>query len=175
LFLFFGWFREVERYRRRWRYRPGSPDLHLLFGWLQVGDTVHLDSAAAPAPWATHVHCQRRFAGGNQLYIAADAVVFGDRQLSPHGGGCWTHVTDARTLTRPGASRSHWRLPGDFLPIETHQGIDCLSCHTRPERWRRRGAQCDLHLVPRGQEFVLDCTRRPGVLTWLETVFASDR
>jgi hypothetical protein len=36
LFLFFGWFREVQALSGRWQFRRGSPDRHVLFGWLQV-------------------------------------------------------------------------------------------------------------------------------------------
>ena len=42
LFLFFGWFREVARAHvagiLKWQYVRGAPDLHVIFGWLQVGD-----------------------------------------------------------------------------------------------------------------------------------------
>jgi len=37
LFLFFGWFRRVTQDLGRWRYVPDAPDLHVLFGWLQIG------------------------------------------------------------------------------------------------------------------------------------------
>ena len=42
LFLFFGWFRDVERRHGRWVYRSASPDLHLMFGWLEVGEVLPL-------------------------------------------------------------------------------------------------------------------------------------
>src|SRR5882672_3061274 len=38
IFLFFGWFRRVEQLDGRYRYQAGAPDLHMLFGWLQVGE-----------------------------------------------------------------------------------------------------------------------------------------
>ena len=41
VFLFFGWFKQAELYRRRWRYVAGAPDQHIIFGWMQVG-TVEL-------------------------------------------------------------------------------------------------------------------------------------
>lgn len=45
LFLFFGWFREVERQQGRWRYVRHAPDIHVLFGWLEVGEVVDLPFA----------------------------------------------------------------------------------------------------------------------------------
>lgn len=38
VFLFFGWFREVEQQQGRWRYARRALNIHSLFGWLQVGD-----------------------------------------------------------------------------------------------------------------------------------------
>ena len=38
LFLFFGWYRRVESVAGRWRFQPGAPDLHVLFGWLEVDE-----------------------------------------------------------------------------------------------------------------------------------------
>ena len=46
VFLFFGWFREVEEHQGIWRYVPGAPDLHVIFGWLEVGAVIPLGSAA---------------------------------------------------------------------------------------------------------------------------------
>ena len=39
LFLFFGWFRRVEEHAGAFRFVKRAPDLHILWGWLQV-DTV---------------------------------------------------------------------------------------------------------------------------------------
>ena len=46
VFLFFGWFREVEAVSRNWRYVPRAPDLHVMFGWLEVGAVIPVGSAA---------------------------------------------------------------------------------------------------------------------------------
>ncbi|MEM9602976.1 MAG: hypothetical protein AAGA11_08940 [Pseudomonadota bacterium] len=171
LFLFFGWFRAAERHRRRWRFVPGAPDLHLLFGWLQVGEVIDLRAAPPGAPWASHVHCTRRFNGGNALFVAAPRLVLDGTAIGCAGGGHWRHTAALRQLTVDGWSRSQWRLPRAFLPIETDAGLDCLSCHARAARWRDCGSHCELHAVPRGQEFVLDCARRPGVLAWAASLF----
>lgn len=172
LFLFFGWFRAVERRGRRWRYAPEAPDLHVIYGWLQVGEMVDLDRTKAARPWSSHVHCRRHFGGRNRLYLAPETLRLGTSDVPLPGGGAWPRLSAERTLTRAGRSRSHWRLPHEFLPIDSARGLDCLSCHTRLERWRDCGSHCELHTVPRGQEFVLDCVHRPGVLDWLESLYA---
>src|SRR3954469_15394864 len=44
LFLFFGWFRRVQKVRGRYRYLAGAldgaRDLHVIFGWLRVGKVL---------------------------------------------------------------------------------------------------------------------------------------
>jgi hypothetical protein len=42
LFLFFGWFRRVRNVAGTWRYVASTPDLHILFGWLQISEMVLL-------------------------------------------------------------------------------------------------------------------------------------
>ena len=61
VFLFFGWFRRVELHQSMWRYLPRAPDLHVMFGWLEVGNVITLhqnrNAALAEFPWiADHPH-----------------------------------------------------------------------------------------------------------------------
>src|SRR5579863_9661430 len=44
LFLFFGRFRTVENYQGTWRYARASADIHLIFGWIEVGEIVAVDA-----------------------------------------------------------------------------------------------------------------------------------
>ncbi|MDE6637711.1 MAG: hypothetical protein K2K32_05690, partial [Muribaculaceae bacterium] len=37
LFLFFGWFRETEFMNGKLRYKRNAPDIHLIYGYMQVG------------------------------------------------------------------------------------------------------------------------------------------
>jgi hypothetical protein len=46
VFLFFGWFRHVERSSGIWRYVADAPNLHVLFGWLQIGEIYSLRTPA---------------------------------------------------------------------------------------------------------------------------------
>ncbi len=87
------------------------------------------------------------------------------------GAGVWPDVSARRVLTAPGRSRSHWKLPRTFAPISHDAGLDCMSYHTQPARWRVEQEHCELQVTPRGQEFVLDLARRPGVSNWIRAVF----
>ena len=58
LFLFFGWFREVVlNTSGRYKYREGAPDLHVIFGWLQVEKKWKLQENTPdnkPEEWAEY-------------------------------------------------------------------------------------------------------------------------
>jgi hypothetical protein len=41
VFLFFGWFRRVGIVDGHWRYSRGAPDIHMMWGWLQVDTLYH--------------------------------------------------------------------------------------------------------------------------------------
>lgn len=43
LFLFFGWFREIENYVGTWRYVRNAPHLHVMFGWIEVADVLPVE------------------------------------------------------------------------------------------------------------------------------------
>ena len=59
LFLFFGWFREAHRYAERYEFRKNSPDVFVIWGWLQVEERLEIPSdlarAQAVAPHHPHV------------------------------------------------------------------------------------------------------------------------
>jgi hypothetical protein len=166
LFLFFGWFREVEKSAGLLRYRPGSPDRHLLFGWLQVGDRLPAGEGEKLPPWvASHPHAVAPYNRNDSLYVAADAVELGERRLRVPGGGIFRHYHPRLCLTAEGASRSVWSLPPWFYP-EKHESS--LSYHRSPERWSTAAGQTLLQTVGRGQEFVLDCRHYPQAPDWIE-------
>lgn len=180
LFLFFGWFQDVSQDRvGRWLATPKGRSLHALFGWLQVGEVIRLPLGEAHewsvAPWlAGHPHVGRGPDAGNVVYVARDRLVLpgvGDSGLPGYGRiGKLSPVT---RLTADGSrSRSFWRLPHWFMPCE---GRPALSYHGAPERWARDGNDVLLKAVARGQEFVLDCARRPEAVDWVAEVVSQGR
>jgi len=152
LFLFFGWFRQVEAIQGRYRYIRGAPDLHVIYGWLRVAETLDLAvrPQTMPAWTAYHPHCHRHGQGSNVLYVAAE-------------GKAIERYDERLCLTVRGRSRSMWRLPACFAP----QGRAPLSYHADPGRWGiPHNGYVTLQTATRGQEFVLDAAQYPEALAW---------
>ena len=171
-FLFFGWFREIERAKGRWRYVPRAPNLHVLFGWLEVEDVlpVVLDRQKClnKFPWIAdhpHVANQEHYTDPrNNLYIAPEQSRLAEGSM---GGGTFGQFSPDLCLTATGHSRSVWRLPHWFYPQD---GRQLLSYHGHPDRWSKGGDTCILKSVAKGQEFVLDLDDYPEASGWLKSV-----
>jgi len=165
LFLFFGWFREVEESTNRFRYRPDSPDRHLLFGWLQVAQRLPAATGGALPGWVRdHPHAVAAYCNNDSLYVAAESLQLGGCGLDLPGGGIFRRYHPQLCLTARGASRSKWSLP---LWIHPGARESALSYHGRPDRWSRTGDRTLLQTVGRGQEFVLNCEHYPEALAWV--------
>jgi len=169
VFLFFGWFKQVELYRRRWRYVPGAPDLHIIFGWMQI---VSVESASEIKQsekynWAHyHPHCLAEFSGCNVIYTARKKLNLPGSKVA--GAGIFRQYDERLCLTEKGASRSNWSLPLWMHP----QGRDStLSYHSDIKRWRKETGCVKLKSVARGQEFVLDLEHYPEGVDWLRGLF----
>lgn len=172
LFLFFGLFRRVERADGRWRFVSQASAKHVFWGWLQIGEIHAVDELPSDAMrWARyhpHFHGNR---DSNTLYIADDRLrLIGDDPEAP-GAGVFRHLEDGLVLTDPDVgSLTRWRLPPAFYP---DSGKPPLTYHGNLARWRRGDRYCTLQSVPRGQEFVLDTARYPGVTDWLSGMLAN--
>src|SRR5208282_2827002 len=80
LFLFFGWFRRVRKQGGHYEFVPKAPDVHLLFGWLQIGSKYRLAWPEAKLPsWGLrHAEVspgedwldEEWFHSGRTLYVA---------------------------------------------------------------------------------------------------------
>lgn len=169
LFLFFGWFRDVERYAGRWRFAPRSKDRHVLFGWLEVGDVFELPlgrdvPAATREAMSDHAHVVRgaRPAGDRReaLYIAKPKSAW--TTSAEFGGGVFPRYSDDLCLTAPGRSRSQWSLPGWFEP----RGRKAFSYHDKPGLWAPEGDRVILQSAAIGQEFVLDADHYDEAEYW---------
>lgn len=171
VFLFFGWFRSAEKHNGHYRFVRGAPDLHVLFGWLQVA-TVLLagTSARAAVPsWAryhTHFHNDWR---SNTVYLSRKWLRLPALRRRLPGGGAFKRFSPDLCLTAPGKSRSVWRLPRFFAPIESRS---VLSYHRKLERWTVGRDCCYLRSVGRGQEFVIDSNLCPHAISWAAKLVA---
>ena len=55
VFLFFGLYRRVEQIAQGWRFVRGAPELHVLWGWLQVDEkNLVADIGSNDLAWARH-------------------------------------------------------------------------------------------------------------------------
>ncbi len=168
LFLYFGWFRPAELVENRWRFVPGAPGFHALFGWLQVGGRIDVpsqDASHVPEWLSDHPHVAHaaRFAGqSNTIYVGADELRLG-AEVRDDAGGRFNVWSDALRLSADGGNRSVWKVPNWLDPL---QGRAALSFHGRPERWSRRDGSLYLQTVAKGQEFVLDCREYPESIEW---------
>jgi hypothetical protein len=168
LFLFFGWFREVELVDGKHRYLRGACDLHVLFGWLQVGKVVR--PADEVPPWARyHPHFQFDYGPHNVVFLASRRLSIFAGELRLPGAGVFPRFYERLCLTAPYRTRSWWRLPAWFYPAG---GKPPLTYHEDPSRWRPRGDWVYLRSAARGQEFVLHADRYPQALSWLQALFA---
>lgn len=171
VFLFFGWFRRIELHLGKWRYVPGAPDLHVLFGWLEVGMVLTLGETRQTClerePWiADHPHVAGKHYdndASNTLYVAAARSRWLD-EGSAQGGGRFPCYHDDLRLTVPGSNRSRWSLPHWFM---AEANDPTLSYHTNAKRWARDGDRVQLQSVGRGQEFVMDLAQIPESEPWL--------
>lgn len=167
VFLFFGWFRAVER-GETWRFVPDAPEVHAIFGWLEVGEVVPLAGerrarALSRFPWiADHPHLATHYEHPhNTLYLGAAVSRF---LAGRPGGGRFARPS---RLTAPDATRrGRWALPRWFLPGDRPP----LSHHGDPERWEADGDRVLLDTVGRGQEFVLDSGDYPELPDWVAAV-----
>lgn len=173
VFLFFGWFRRVTcEGGDIWRYVRGAPDLHVVFGWLQIGEIIRVDEVG-PArilrerPWLEdHPHLYFGPDPQNVIYVASDRLALpGIRDTGLHGASEIRQFRTNLVLTAPDAGRRGlWRLPPWFSP---QTDAASLTYHKNQNRWRPVGHEIYLSSVGRGQEFVLDCSLRPQAAAWV--------
>ncbi|MCE5232790.1 MAG: hypothetical protein ABFC67_03145 [Mizugakiibacter sp.] len=175
VFLFFGWFQHVKFNRGRWSYDHGSPGFHMMFGWLEVEFVLPLNgdrsNVISERPWlADHPHV-----AAPSHYTDPRNTIYGGREHSGlvtacAGGGVFNRFGEKLVLTKPGASRSIWRLPPWWYP---QPGKRPLSFHASPERWALDNGDCRLRTVGKGQEFVADDDSYPELKDWVSGIVSA--
>ena len=170
VFLFFGLYRRVEKTAQGWRFVRGSPELHVLWGWIQV-DRKYLvaDIGLDDLTWARHhPHLfSDHYDDKNTVYAASMKLDLGgeDDRCKSAGWGVFPRFDPRLVLTNPdGAGVSDWRLPRWFYPDGNKPP---LTYHSDRKRWRPGANYAHLRSVGRGQEFVLDLAHYPEATEWL--------
>lgn len=173
LFLFFGLFRRTVNSNGHYMWVKESLPVHVIWGWLQIGEVLPLDNYEGPyLDWAAyhpHFHCEKSHS--NCLYISSTRLKLEHcpfRDLP--GAGIFTKFSAGKQLTGPNANRpSLWELPSWFYPCG---GRKPLTYHNSPDRWRKINNRTELKVASRGQEFILDCDDYPEAFQWLGSLFA---
>ena len=130
IFLFYGWFRQVELESGHYRYIRNTPDVHVLFGWLQVEQCFPVDSLAVIPTWAhEHPHCKaRKYHHLDSLYISTSKLRLPKRELDLPGAGTFRRFAPSLCLTAPQRSRSVWQLPSWIYQPQADDGPCSTSC-----------------------------------------------
>ena len=153
LFLFFGWFRQTEEVQGKLRFVKGSPDQHIIYGYLQI-EQIITNANAVPDYALSHPHANtfHRSKSLNAIYVGTENLTF-----SPSLPGAGTlQFSENRVLTQPGQSRSRWRLPEFFRELN-------ISYHT-PNPFKLDYFQS----AAKGQEFVIQPDRR--LTEWVKEI-----
>lgn len=168
--MFFGSFRRAEKCGSAVRFVKSAPKLHVVFGWLEVGEVRPVtDALAIEIPWAKrHPHLSEpaRYKS-NTLYLASKRLSSLDLQ-SP-GGGIFDQLRPELILTEtdPYSGCATWMLPRWIHPRTRTP----LSYHSRANRWTDREGSVRLQSAYPGQEFVLDLDEYPEAYDWLRGIF----
>lgn len=156
LFLFFGWFKQTEYYNGQLRYIPKSPDLHVIYGYMQIGSIV--DSINKIPDWLKyHPHAnlinykEAWRKKQNTIYLPSERLTFAPELP---GSNTFTFRQEL-VLTKAGYSRSRWEFPA--------------SMHGTPISHNPNGWKADyFQSAARGQEFIMDSSLT--VMDWVRKV-----
>lgn len=175
VFLFFGWFREVEKVADTWKYVRGGQGRHVIFGWLEIDEILdiasHRHDLLQSNPWlSAHPHLADRgdymnLRKGNTIYVGKErsGIVPG---LA--GAGAFSRYRDSLCLTWPGRSRSQWKMPRWMMP---RGGQSPLTYHP-VQRWTIESDDVLLKSAAKGQEFILDTDRYPEAESWIKDLLS---
>lgn len=115
LFLFFGWFRKTEYVNGKLRYKRNAPDIHLIYGYMQVG-TILKAHDDIPDWLMEHPHAGRLKEGSRSdaIFLPTEHLDF----MPDAPGASMLRFSPELILTAPGMTRSKWKLPDFFKEIK---------------------------------------------------------
>lgn len=180
IFLFFGWFRKTIFEDNKHKYLPGSPNIHSIFGYLQIGEILRLGASPVESeiiktyPWLEgHPHLYGTRDKNNCIYIANENLII-DGIKTPYPGGMhFPKFSKELCLTAENQpSRTLWKVPEWLQP--PHKGQGLLSYHNDPNRWSTNVyGENFLQTVAKGQEFVIDLPNSDLFNKWMLSLIPS--
>ena len=113
LFLFFGWFKKVQQtVDGEYRYVSGAPNLHVIYGYLQVERVLTQPDDVLKYEWHPHADDIRRNNKTNAMYLARKKLSFDDTKP---GSGI-LNFAENRVLTLENCSMGTWKEVPALLP-----------------------------------------------------------
>lgn len=167
IFLFFGWFKEATQVNGTWKYRPKTPDMHVIFGYLEVDQRLDIRAKSSFPAWMNyHPHINHRKEYGKQrnaVYVATERFsVYSDKP----GWGCFEY-NNKLVLTKEGAkSRTNWQLPPCFQGEENK-----FTCGIKTWNIQENGC-VEMQSKGRGDQEVY-ISDNPDVVAWAEGLISS--
>ena len=143
LFLFFGWFRKTDE---TLKYLPDEKDKQIIYGYLQIGNTVKGDKIKNNYPW--HPHAKGNYSSDNTLYVASEKLIIDGKQTDLPGFGTFKYKEEL-VLTKDNLSRSKWKINPEW-DIDNFFENNTISFHSKNSI--KDGY---FQSVYRGQEFVI--------------------
>jgi hypothetical protein len=172
LFLFFGWFRKAHEFTLgSFCFDKGEPDVHAIWGWLQITEKLDLPSKLEKAKKIAGHHPHVSYPADNNpncLYVAGETLSFLPKYT---GAGVFPKFHDGLLLSNKQKTlRSQWRLPAFFKEIN-------MTCLPDPPKWALAGKSIvGDGAKGRGQEFIFETTDHENdVAKWLEGIFSGER
>lgn len=159
IFLFYGMFRKtIYQADGRLSYVSGSPILHIVYGYMEVGEVLNEQQEIAKR-YSWHPHSVDGGHSYNRLYLPKRYGTF--------------QYNDSLVLTKPGQnSRRMWRLPAFFA----EGGISVSwQGHRRPVC---KDGYAELNSSCRGQEFVITTTtaeQEKNLHNWIDGIIQTGR
>ena len=181
IFLFFGWFKETIFENESYRFKPKAPDIHSIFGYLQVGEILRLGANPNPAeiieqyPWLEgHPHLYGTRDPNNTLYIASENLILNNNITPYSGAGTFNRFSKDLQLTAENQnSRSLWKVPSWLKPPSEDTSL--LTYHGDKKRWSKNEKGEDLlQSVAKGQEFVISLKDTIEFEQWFNRLLSNE-
>ncbi len=142
LFLFFGWFNDVEKINNQYKFKKGD-GRHTIFGYLQIDKIIYPCKEEIPKWLQKHPHAsslKRLNNPSNCIYIAKDKCTFNEN-IKGYGMFEYNKELD---LSKEGMTRTCWNLPEIFKKVK-------IAYHNE-NSWKEGYFKS----ACRGQEFVIE-------------------
>lgn len=179
LFLFFGLFRQARRTAAGWQFASGTLRLHVVYGWLEIGEIVAISDRQAVLddyPWLRdhpHANDLARWKGENVVYLPTEHSSIGATNSRPLPGSGLLKYHQQQILTAKSERHTNGRVSyWDIKPWAGDLGNERLSRFCNEKNLLNKSL---LKTAGRWQEMVIDTQFYPKAKTWASRLLANSR